>query len=189
MKTLTIKWQRLVEGGETCPRCGSTGGEVRKASEILGRALAPLGIEVVLNEVEIDLKEFERQPLASNHILIGGRAIEEWLGGTTGRSPCCTVCGPNDCRTLTVDGRTHETIPADLIIRAGLLAAASLTSAGAEEPCCAPGALGVHSKEVVHAASFSRVMGGAPPIPPWGRRSLYFRSQGARTTRRLAELG
>lgn len=48
--------------------------------------------------------------------------------------------------------------------------------------------LAVHSKEVVHAASCSRVMGGAPPIPPWGRRSLYRRNQGVSATRRRAEL-
>jgi hypothetical protein len=138
MKTLTIKWQRLVEGGETCPRCGDTGMEVRRAAETLGRALAPLGIDVVLEEAELGLEEFKRQPLESNRILIGGRPIEEWPGGTAGQSPCCDVCGPNDCRTLTVDGQTHEAIPADLVVRAGLLAAAGLTASRSEQPCCAP---------------------------------------------------
>ncbi len=138
MKTLTIRWQRLVEGGETCPRCGDTGTEVRKAAEMLRQALAPLGIEVALEEVAIGREEFKRQPLESNRILIGGRPIEEWLGGTAGQSPCCDVCGPNECRTLTVDGQTHETIPADLIIRAGLLAAAGSSASGSDQPCCAP---------------------------------------------------
>jgi small redox-active disulfide protein 2 len=138
MKTLTINWQRLVEGGATCPRCGDTGVQVRRAAETLGRALAPLGIEVVLEEAELKLEEFKRQPLQSNRILIGGRPIEEWLGGTAGQSPCCEVCGPNDCRTLTVDGQTHEAIPADLVVRAGLLAAAGLTASVSEQSCCAP---------------------------------------------------
>ena len=137
MKTLTIKWQRLVEGGETCPRCGSTGAEARKAADALGRALEHLGIEVVLQEVEISLQEFKRQPLESNRLLIDGRPLEEWLGGETGQSRCCDVCGPSDCRTVTVDGRTYEVIPADLIIKAGLLAAAGMSAWGSEQPCCA----------------------------------------------------
>lgn len=138
MTTLTITWQRLVEDGETCPRCGGTGEEVRKAARALGQALAPLGIEVVLEEVELSFEEFERQPLDSNQILIGGRPIEEWLGAKAGKSPCCEVCGPNECRTLTVEGRVYEAIPQDLIIRAGLLAAAGLAGAGPRQPCCAP---------------------------------------------------
>lgn len=138
MKTLTIRWQRLVEGGETCPRCGDTGAEVRKAAGTLGRALEPLGIEVVLEEAEIGLHEFERQPLESNRIVIGGRSIEEWLGGTSGQSPCCDVCGPSECRTVTVCGSTFEAIPADLVVRAGLLAAAGLTATAPAQPCCTP---------------------------------------------------
>ncbi len=138
MKTLTIKWQRLVHGGETCPRCCDTGAEVRKAAETLAAVVAPLGIKVVLEEIEMDLQDFKRQPLESNRILLDGRALEDWLSGTTGQSPCCDVCGPNDCRTMTVDGRTYEAIPADLIIRAGLLAVAALTATPAE-PCCGPG--------------------------------------------------
>lgn len=138
MKTLTIRWQRLVAGGATCPRCGGTGEEVRKAAGVLGRALEPLGIEVVLDEAEISLQDFEREPLESNRILIGGRPIEEWLGATASQSPCCDVCGPNECRTVTVDGLTHEIVPAALIIRAGLLAAAALTAVASEQPCCAP---------------------------------------------------
>ncbi len=138
MRVLTIKWKRLIEGGETCPRCGDTGTEVQKAAEALRRALAPLGIEVALDEVEIGLEEFKRQPLESNRISIDGRSIEEWLGGTTGQSPCCDVCGPNDCRTVTVDGKTYEAIPADLIVRAGLLAAASPSTSVPAQSCCPP---------------------------------------------------
>lgn len=138
MKTLTIRWQRLVEGGETCPRCGSTGEEVRKAARALDQSLRPLGIQVALEEVGIGLQEFQRQPMESNRILIDGRPLEEWLGATEGQSPCCDVCGPSECRTVTVDGQTHETIPAEVVIRAGLLAAAALTAPGPRQPCCAP---------------------------------------------------
>ena len=126
MKRLMIEWKRLVEGGETCSRCGDTGEEVRKAATTLRQTLAPLHIEVELEEVEITLADFKKQPLESNRIFINGRSLEEWLDGKTGQSPCCGVCGPNDCRTLVINGRSYEEIPADLITRAGLLAAGSL---------------------------------------------------------------
>lgn len=97
-----------------------------------------MGIEVVLEEVELRLEAFKQQPLESNRILIGGRSLEAWLGATAGHSWCCEVCGQEDCRTLTVDGRTHEAVPADLIVKAGLLAAAGLTGGGAEQACSPP---------------------------------------------------
>lgn len=139
MTDLTIAWQRLVDAGQTCPRCADTGSEVRAAAATLTAALAPLGLTVRLIEGTIDLAEFEQAPLESNRVLIAGRPVEEWLGGATGQSPCCDVCGPNDCRTITVDGATHETVPADLIIRAGLLAAADLLAQpSTPETCCGP---------------------------------------------------
>ncbi|MDI9627737.1 MAG: DUF2703 domain-containing protein [Acidobacteriota bacterium] len=79
------------------------------------------------------------KPLESNQILLNGRTLEQWLGGQTGQSQCCDVCGPNDCRTVSVDGVSYESIPAELIVRAGLLAAAEqLGSANSLDSCCAP---------------------------------------------------
>ena len=139
MKEITISWQRLVEDGRTCPRCGDTGEAVQQAADTLRNALAGLGIGVRLEEGELATAEFTQAPLESNRILLQGRTLEDWLGATTGQSPCCEVCGPNECRTVTVDGTTHEAIPADLIIRAGLLAAGQvLSEPGASEPCCGP---------------------------------------------------
>ncbi|MFZ2624388.1 MAG: DUF2703 domain-containing protein [Propionibacterium sp.] len=140
MKTLTIDWQRLVEAGKTCPRCGDTGGQVRQAAATLGQTLAPLGIEVHLREGQLSVDEFGRAPLESNRILLKGRTLEEWIGAQTGQSPCCEVCGPNDCRTVTLEGATYESIPADLVVRAGLLAAAELLAEPDEQAasCCGP---------------------------------------------------
>lgn len=139
MKEITLQWQRLMEDGQTCPRCSDTGQAVRQAADTLRTALAPLGIGLRLEEGELASDEFAHAPLESNRILLQGRTLEDWVGATTGHSPCCEVCGPNDCRTVTVDGTTYEAIPADLIIRAGLLAASTLLSEPrATEPCCSP---------------------------------------------------
>ena len=127
LKTLTIRWQRLVDGqGRTCPRCRSTGDTVSETFQKIGKALAELGIDVELKMEPIDFPMFANDPLQSNRIWIGGRLLEEWLGGTEGWSRCCEVCGEVDCRTISVDDGTYEAIPEHLIVKASLLAAAAL---------------------------------------------------------------
>lgn len=130
-KTLTIRWQRLVDSGQTCPRCGSTEAEVNRAIGVLRQSLAPLGVAVVLEKGELSVEQFAQDTLQSNTIRINDRLLEDWLGVQTGQSECCDVCGPNDCRTMNVGGEVFEVIPADLVVRAGLLAAAQMLSSGA----------------------------------------------------------
>jgi len=127
MKTLTIKWQRLVdENDQTCPRCSNTGITVQTAFEKIKKALSALEIEVVLTEKKLDFPIFNQDPLQSNSIWLGDRLLEEWIGGKTGKSQCCSTCGDAECRTISIGESTHESIPENLIIKAGLLAAAEL---------------------------------------------------------------
>lgn len=129
---LTIRWQRLVaDAGGTCPRCGTTGDAVADAARRLTEALAPLGITVEVETAALDDATFRRDPSQSNRIWLAGRPIEEWLDAGVGSSTCCDECGDAECRTMHVGGAVHEAIPADVIVRAGLMAAASLlASAG-----------------------------------------------------------
>lgn len=124
MKPLTISWQRLVKDGQTCDRCGGTHVELQKAMERLKGALAPLGFEPRLETQEIDEPAFDDAPLESNRIWIAGVPMEDWLGARVGASRCCAACGDSDCRTVSVDNLTFETIPAALIVKAALAAAA-----------------------------------------------------------------
>jgi hypothetical protein len=127
MKNLPILWQRLVsEQGTTCPRCHSTGEEVQRAVEKLKLALEPLGVTPELQAKEIDQATFIQDTLQSNQILIAGQTIEHWLGGQAGSSRCCNECGDNDCRTVEVGGQSYEVIPEELLIRAGVIAAARM---------------------------------------------------------------
>jgi len=124
MKMLNIEWQRLLdERNKTCPRCGSTEQEVEKAVQSLKQVLNASGIDVNLVKKAIDPENFKKDVLQSNKILIAGKTLEEWLGAETGQSICCEVCGDAECRTVEYADQTHETIPADLIVKAGLHAA------------------------------------------------------------------
>jgi len=127
MKTLIVRWQRLVnKSGQTCPRCTDTGEAVEAACSKLKKSLGELDIEVVLNKETLDFSIFTKDPLQSNRIWIAEKSLEEWIGATVCKSQCCDVCGDSECRTITIDQYTFETIPQNLIVRAGLLAAAEL---------------------------------------------------------------
>ncbi|MFP3983098.1 MAG: DUF2703 domain-containing protein [Desulfurivibrionaceae bacterium] len=127
MKKLRICWQRLRdEQGKTCDRCGTTEEAVETSIRKLKRALKELEIDVILEKKTLEPSTFFNDPLQSNRIWIAGRPLEEWLSATTGKSRCCSTCGDSECRTVTVDGKTYEAVPAELIIKAGLLAAARL---------------------------------------------------------------
>jgi hypothetical protein len=126
--TMKIKWKRLISKGETCLRCGSTEEQLRRAISTLKQSLTPLGIEVILEKEELSVTEFEKEPSQSNRIWINNRWLEDWIEGTVGHSPCCDVCSPHDCRTVEVEGQVYEIIPAEIIIKAGLLAASQLVS-------------------------------------------------------------
>jgi len=125
-KLLTISWQRLVVKGDTCPRCGSTEDELDKAVEQLKKLLVPQGIEVYFEKKELTSEEFISDPIKSNRIIINGRLLEELVNAKTGSSLCCDVCGDEECRTVEIDGEALETVPAELIVRAGLVAAENL---------------------------------------------------------------
>ncbi len=143
-KVLKITWQRLIdEKGQTCQRCGSTEKELRKASRSLEKSLSPLGIKVMLEKKALDPAECAEDISQSNRIWVGERTLEEWLGAQVGKSFCdfcCAGLGERvECRTIKVGGKVYETIPAKLIVRAGLLAAARLYGESSAKSCCPGG--------------------------------------------------
>jgi hypothetical protein len=136
VKTIKIKWQRLLIADATCQRCGATEQEVDKAYMSLKQSLSPLGINVVLEKKSLDSAVFKKNPSQSNLIMIGEKTLEEWLKAHTGESPCCGPCGDTECRTIETQGKIYETIPAELIIKAGLMAAAELLNTKGSQSCC-----------------------------------------------------
>jgi hypothetical protein len=134
-QALRVRWQRLVDDkGQTCDRCGGTERATEQGVNTLRRCLKPTGIQVVLDKTALTPAEFAKDPLESNRIWIADKPFEEWLQAKVGKSQCSGACGQSECRTLTVDGKTYDTIPAELIVRAGLLAAASLVGNRPENP-------------------------------------------------------
>lgn len=127
MKSLPIIWQRLVDSrGQTCDRCRATYEGIQDAVVKLAEVLRPLDIEVTFETREIDIKSFSADPSLSNRIWIAGKPIEDWLGASIASSPCCSVCGDSECRTIELENNVFEAIPSDLVIKAALIAASQL---------------------------------------------------------------
>ena len=125
MQTIRIVWQRLLSlQGQTCDRCAATELALQQAVETLQQVLAPLQIQVEFHRQALTLAQFNQGPQASNRIWIAEQPLEAWPGASTGTSPCCSVCGDAACRTLECGDRSYDAIPPQLIIKAGLLAAA-----------------------------------------------------------------
>ncbi len=125
--TLVIRWQRLVdEVGDTCDRCGGTERSIEQARRTLAASFRPLGLDVRVIKTPLSAAQFKLDPGESNRIWIGEEPLETILGAKTGTSTCTGCCGDSPCRTTVVDGQCFETIPPELIIRAGLRVAADL---------------------------------------------------------------
>ncbi len=136
MNEFIISWQRLVSDGETCPRCGGTEENLEKAVSSLKKSINPLGLNVIFKKKKLSVKEFKEDPLKSNLITINDKPLEYWINGKVNESQCCDVCGPNDCRTITVGEETYEEIPSNLIIKAGLIAASNMIGNNENKSCC-----------------------------------------------------
>ncbi len=138
-RTLVIRWQRLVdETGDTCGRCGNTERSIGEAQRLLAASLKPLGLRVRVVKTQLTAEQFKLDPSESNRIWIGEETLDTILGAKTGASACAGVCGGSPCRTTVIDGRSYETIPAELIVRAGLHVAANLLQPAAPPAACGP---------------------------------------------------
>lgn len=126
MKILPIVWYRLVKAGETCIRCKQTHQELEKALVKLKSSLLPLNVEVIFETKELTEEEFKVNPFKSNEVWIAGKPVEEWLGAQVKMTPCSSVCSGSSCRALEVGQQTYETVPEELFIKVGLMAASEI---------------------------------------------------------------
>lgn len=131
-RTLIIDWQYTVcLSKDPCERCRMGPEEVRAAYKNLQTALAELEITVVLNEQTDDQ--------GNDRIVINGKSLDKWLNGKL-ISRSCASCpslegAGKKYNVLELDGTVYEVIPADLIIRASLLAASELFVGASAPPC------------------------------------------------------
>lgn len=146
---VTVEFDHLVVGGETCDRCGDTREAVRAAVADARAALPASLVELVLVERELPAGRLAE----SNRVLVNGRLAEEWLGGTSVMSDCPS-CGdlvgePVCCREIEVGGVRTEAVGRDVVFDA-IMAAAGL---GAVAPAEDPSSLSSRTDRAAEASS------------------------------------
>ncbi len=138
VRTLTIAWHKVSDDdGSICDLSTATQQTVDQASEELRRALAPNGIEVVVETLVPE--KAEGGDCLCNRVLIQGRFVDEWLGADLVKTSCSGCPNQKGCAetaesggcggqyNMIHQGKTYGIVPADLIVMAGLVAAADLT--------------------------------------------------------------
>lgn len=116
MKELAIEWRHYDKEGATCDRCAATGVSVKEVVSALARELAGRGISVAFVETPLT-EEFMAQ---SNLILLNGVPLEEIFDEASAGENACPSCScltgsDTSCRTVTIEGKSFEEIPPELI--------------------------------------------------------------------------
>jgi len=130
-KVVVISYQKAVtESCKGCEKCGVDGKEIQKAADVLKDKLAAKKVKVKIVE--------KKNPAAKmSNLWVCDIPLETWLGAQTNTSSCGGCTNPTEkmtCNVMTVDGQNYETVPAELIVRAGLMAADMLIEKGKIDP-------------------------------------------------------
>ena len=116
MRRVTIEWRHLEVGGETCERCCDTGDSLELLVQQLNKECAHAGVAVDLEEVALGPERIAE----SNLILVDGVPLEATAPLLRVGMSACGSCGDptgkeEQCRTIEVDGQSHEVPPPYLI--------------------------------------------------------------------------
>lgn len=129
MTTLEIEWRHLEQDGRTCLRCSDTSQSLQQVVTQLAAECEPLGVHIVDRETKLPPEQLSE----SNLILFNGTPLESILPGASAAASECPSCSDlvgraGSCRTVSVEGRAFEALPASLIRQAACAVA----------QCCRP---------------------------------------------------
>ena len=139
VQTLTIAWHKVSEAdGSICDLSIATQQTVDEAAGKLSQALATDGVDIVVKTLTPE--KVEGGDCLCNRVLIQGRFVDEWLGAEMVKTACSGCPNQAGCPKSAGSGgacggqyamihqdKTYSIVPANLIVMAGLIAAADLT--------------------------------------------------------------
>ncbi len=131
-RKLVIRWQHAVcQNDNPCERCINTPLEIQQAFDDLKSSLTGLGITVTMEEKKIKHHD--------DRLFINDRDVIDLLKGERVKTACANCFdengNPRTCTSLKLGEDIFEVIPAELIIKAGLMSASELITAPPEPPC------------------------------------------------------
>lgn len=125
-----LEWQKgATEACQTCDACGVSEQEIKAAAAQLKTKLADKKVRVKIVERKATDGTPER-PSASR-MWVCGIPLETWLGARAAMTPCPDAKSREAVRpALYVDDQSYSVIPADLMVKAGVMAANQLLEHG-----------------------------------------------------------
>ena len=137
-QTISLAWHKVNgEDGSVCELSLATQQMVDQASVELSQALAANNIEVAVQTLTPE--KVEGGECLCNRVLVQDRFVDEWLGarlvktacsGCPNQAKCAETAEPDGCGgqyEIIYQGENHRIVPSDLIVTAGIIAAADLT--------------------------------------------------------------
>jgi hypothetical protein len=137
MKTLDIDFLYL--DLNTCERCMSTGGTLKKALDILSGVFDALGYRVQVNSVHITSKKLAEKYhfVSSPTIRVNGVDICSEVK-ESGCADCGDLCGDSvNCRVFVYEGKAYEQPPVAMIVN-GILNAMYREKPDEDKPYALP---------------------------------------------------
>ena len=109
----------MKKDGRTCLRCSDTLQSLQQVVTQLAAECAPHGVHIAYRETKLPPEQLSQ----SNLILFNGVPLEAVLPGASVADNECPSCGdltgqPSRCRTVSIEDRTFEALPAALIRQA-----------------------------------------------------------------------
>jgi len=135
-KVVVLSWQRPQAAAcKGCEKCGPTQAEMQKAAAQLNEKLAGRGVRVRVEEA-VGARPGKKAIVSGTNVWVCDVPLETWLGAGIGVKPCdCSSGGQSmSCKVVNLNGQSYQVIPADLVVRAGLLAADMLIEQGSIDP-------------------------------------------------------
>ena len=121
-RTMAVRWQKPTTDKVVC---GINEKEMTKAVRELSRSLYTKDIDVQFGYVTFTKEQPTGDAASAVGLWINGKPFEYWLHAQSAMNAGCVE--------LTVDGQTYRTIPADLIVKAGMTAAEVMKAPVARE--------------------------------------------------------
>ena len=120
-QTVTVRWLKPDDGAAKTT-CGIQEKELQKAVSTLQKSLHKAGLAVELGYLKFTGAKPTGDMASRLGLWINNKPFETWLQASVNGGE-----EPNPCLETVVEGTTYKLIPSDLIVKAGMSAAETMT--------------------------------------------------------------
>ena len=138
-KEVVVAWNKCVDkDAKPINCCGISEEQLKKAITMMEESGVKVALKVQQMTMDAEHKSCSAMPKAT----FNGKTMAELLNGEQVMAKCSKACaghegGKAECEMLKIGDKTYETIPAEMIAKAGILASGmEVSESGAKAPGC-----------------------------------------------------